>query len=97
MNLTHRLKQPAGHSGPGLGSNLIEEKRRRYDVGPCDLVDFPHQVDNVEVAISGIHARGINESLPNFRNRVLRMIFTTNTLIAFALLNSGWVVYKFLF
>ncbi len=42
-----------------------------------------------------IHAKGINEPPPNFRNRVLGMIFTINTLIALALLNLGWVVYKF--
>ncbi|MBM3365309.1 MAG: hypothetical protein FJY48_06320 [Betaproteobacteria bacterium] len=42
-----------------------------------------------------IHAKGINESPPNFRNRVLGMIFTINTLIALALLNLGWVAYKF--
>ena len=44
-----------------------------------------------------IHAKGINEPPPNFRNRVLGMIFTINTLIALAVLNLGWVVYKFFF
>ena len=43
-----------------------------------------------------IHAKGINEPPPNFRNRVLGMIFTINTLIALALLNLGWVIYKFI-
>ena len=41
-----------------------------------------------------IHAKGINEPPPNFRNRVLGMIFTINTLIALAVLNLAWVAYK---
>lgn len=42
-----------------------------------------------------IHAKGINEPPPNFRKRVLGMIFTINTLIALAVLNLGWVIHKF--
>ncbi len=43
-----------------------------------------------------IHAKGINEPPPNFRNRVLGMIFTINTLIALVVLNLAWMVYQFI-
>lgn len=41
-----------------------------------------------------LHAKGINEPPPNFRNRVRGMIFTINTLIALAALNVGWIAYR---
>ncbi len=43
-----------------------------------------------------IHAKGINEPPPNFRKRVLGMVFTINTLIALAVLNIGWTAFKLL-
>lgn len=41
-----------------------------------------------------IHAIGINEPPPNFRKRVLGMVFTINTLMALVLLNLAWTAYK---
>ena len=41
-----------------------------------------------------MHAIGINEQPPNFSKRVLGMVFTTNTLIALAVLNMGWSAFK---
>ena len=43
-----------------------------------------------------IHAVGINEPPPNFRKRVLGMVFTINTLIALVVLNVGWIAFKLL-
>ncbi len=41
-----------------------------------------------------IHAIGINERHPNYRKRVLGMMFTLNTLITLIILNLGWTAYK---
>ena len=43
-----------------------------------------------------IHAVGINEPPPNFGKRVMGMKFTFNTLIALAILNLAWALYKFI-
>jgi uncharacterized membrane protein YecN with MAPEG domain len=43
-----------------------------------------------------IHAVGINEPPPNFSKRVMGMKFTFNTLIALAILNLAWALYKFI-
>ena len=42
------------------------------------------------------HAQGINQSPPNFSKRVLGMKFTLRTLIALAIINSAWSLYKFI-
>jgi hypothetical protein len=56
------------------------------------------------VAVPGItliigrlfHPKGINEPPPDFKNRVLGMKFTINTLITLVALNLGWTAYQFL-
>ena len=40
------------------------------------------------------HAQGINQSPPNFSKRVLGMKFTLRTLIALAIINPAWSLYK---
>ena len=40
------------------------------------------------------HALGINQTPPNFSNRVLGMKFTFHTLIALAIVNIAWSVYQ---
>jgi uncharacterized membrane protein YecN with MAPEG domain len=40
------------------------------------------------------HALGINQAPPNFSKRVLGMKFTFYTLIALAIINIAWSVYK---
>jgi uncharacterized membrane protein YecN with MAPEG domain len=40
------------------------------------------------------HALGINQTPPNFSKRVLGMKFTFYTLIALAIINIAWSVYK---
>ena len=42
------------------------------------------------------HAQGINQSPPNFSKRVLGMKFTFHTLIALAIINTAWSLYKFI-
>lgn len=42
------------------------------------------------------HAQGINQSPPNFSKRVLGMKFTLRTLIALAIINPAWSLYKFI-
>jgi len=42
------------------------------------------------------HALGINHAPPNFSKRVLGMKFTFHTLIALAVLNLAWSLYKFI-
>jgi uncharacterized membrane protein YecN with MAPEG domain len=42
------------------------------------------------------HARGVQESPPNFRKRVFGMVLTINTIIALGTLNLGWSLYKLL-
>jgi uncharacterized membrane protein YecN with MAPEG domain len=41
-----------------------------------------------------IHAKGITEPPPNFGRRVLGMKLTINTIIALAVLNLAWTVYR---
>lgn len=41
-----------------------------------------------------IHARGINEPPPNFRQRIVGMVLTINTLVALIVFNLGWTAYK---
>jgi uncharacterized membrane protein YecN with MAPEG domain len=42
------------------------------------------------------HAQGINQGPPNFSKRVLGMKFTLRTLIALAIINPAWSLYKFI-
>ena len=41
-----------------------------------------------------IHAKGIHIPPPDFRKRVLGMMFTFGTLISLVILNLGWTLYK---
>ena len=43
-----------------------------------------------------IHAKGINTPPPDFKKRVLGMKLTFGTLIALAILNVGWALFKLL-
>jgi uncharacterized membrane protein YecN with MAPEG domain len=41
-----------------------------------------------------LHALGMNQASPNFSKRVMGMKFTFHTLIALAVLNLGWALYR---